>query len=149
MPLLSTGHVIIVRIKALMPSLALPLLRLPERPPAGRSVDSKRQRSPNDAVVVGIHLEGGFKGPAAGLVEGEGANGPVFAHAESLGQVLGLAQSLSNPLDQIDVTPSTSTTVTYAIATSPVPGPLPLFGAAAAFGWSRQLRARLRIRSGA
>lgn len=72
--------------------------------------------------------------------------GPVFAHAESLGQILGLAQSLSNPLDQIDVTPATSTTVTYAMATSPVPGPLPLFGAAAAFGWSRQLRARMAIR---
>lgn len=75
--------------------------------------------------------------------------GPVFAHSESLGQVLGLTQSLSNPLDQIDVTPATSTTVTYAIATSlvsPVPGPLPLFGAASAFGWSRQLRARLRSR---
>ncbi|MFN9646108.1 MAG: hypothetical protein ACK6BG_13560 [Cyanobacteriota bacterium] len=75
--------------------------------------------------------------------------GTVFAHSESLGQVLGLSQSLTNPLDQIDVTPATSTTVTYAIATSPVPGPLPLFGAAAAFGWSRQLRARLRSRTNA
>ncbi|MFN7738781.1 MAG: hypothetical protein ACK5RA_00775 [Cyanobacteriota bacterium] len=28
--------------------------------------------------------------------------------------------------------------------TAPVPGPLPHFGAAAAFGWSRQLRRRLK-----
>jgi hypothetical protein len=28
--------------------------------------------------------------------------------------------------------------------TAPVPGPLPLFGAAAAFGWSRQLRRRIK-----
>ncbi len=28
--------------------------------------------------------------------------------------------------------------------TTPVPGPLPLFGAAAAFGWSRHLRSRIR-----
>jgi hypothetical protein len=72
--------------------------------------------------------------------------GPVFAHSQSLSQVLGLTQSLSNPLDQIDVSPATSTPVTYAIATTPVPGPLPLFGAAAAFGWSRQLRSRLKSR---
>jgi hypothetical protein len=72
--------------------------------------------------------------------------GPVFAHGQSIGQVLGLTQSLTNPLDQIDVTPTTNTTVTYAIATTPVPGPLPLFGAAAAFGCSRQLRKRLGTR---
>ncbi len=72
--------------------------------------------------------------------------GPVFAHGESLGQVLGLVQSVSNPLDQIDVTPASNTTVPYAIATSPVPGPLPLFGAATAFGWSRRLRQRMDVR---
>jgi len=69
--------------------------------------------------------------------------GPVFAHGQSVGQVLGLTQSLSNPLDQIDVTPASNATLTYAIATAPVPGPLPLFGAAAAFSWTRQLRKRL------
>ena len=30
---------------------------------------------------------------------------------------------------------------------TPVPGPLPLFGAAAAFGWSRTLRRRIRSAS--
>ncbi len=72
--------------------------------------------------------------------------GPVFAHGESIGQVLGIVQSVTNPSDQIDVTPASNTTLTYAMATSPVPGPLPLFGAAAAFGWSRQLRKRLESR---
>ena len=72
--------------------------------------------------------------------------GPVFAHDQSVGQVLGITQSLSDPLDQIDVTPSTSDMVTYAIATAPVPGPLPLLGGAAAFGWSRQLRRRIETR---
>jgi hypothetical protein len=72
--------------------------------------------------------------------------GPVFAHGESLGQMLGLTQSISNPLDQIDVTPATNAMLTYAIASAPVPGPLPLFGAAAAFGWSRRLRKRIAVR---
>lgn len=70
--------------------------------------------------------------------------GPVFAHGATGSQVLGIAQSLTNINDQIDVTPSTSATVSYAIASAPVPGPLPLFGAAAAYGWSRQLRQRIR-----
>jgi hypothetical protein len=70
--------------------------------------------------------------------------GPVFAHDATASQVLGLAQSLTNINDQIDVTPSRTATVSYATATAPVPGPLPLFGAAAAYGWSRQLRQRIR-----
>lgn len=76
--------------------------------------------------------------------------GPVFAHGTTLSQVLGIAQSLTDINDQIDVTPSRSATVSYAIASTPppapVPGPLPLFGVAAAYGWSRQLRQRIRSR---
>lgn len=72
--------------------------------------------------------------------------GPIFAHRESIGQVLGIVQSVTDPFDQIDVTSASNATFTYAIATAPVPGPLPLFGAAAAFGWSRQLRKRLESR---
>ena len=37
---------------------------------------------------------------------------------------------------------------TYAqatLCTAPAPGPLPLFGAAAAFGFSRQLRKRIKL----
>jgi hypothetical protein len=58
--------------------------------------------------------------------------GPVFAYGQSVGQVLGLAQSISNPLDQIDVTPATNTSA--------------LFGVAAALGWSRQLKKRIEMR---
>jgi hypothetical protein len=73
--------------------------------------------------------------------------GPVFAYGQSGGQVMGLSQSISNPLDQINVAPATNAAVSYATAssTAAVPGPLPLFGAAAAFGWSRQLKKRMEI----
>lgn len=72
--------------------------------------------------------------------------GPVFAYAQSVGQVLAITQSLSDPLDQIDVTPATTGLVTYATARSPVPGPIPLLGSAAALCWSRKLRRRLKSR---
>jgi hypothetical protein len=74
---------------------------------------------------------------------------PVFPHGTTVSQVLGIAQSLTDINDQIDVTPAMSSTVSYAIATGqsvPVPGPLPLFGAAAFYGWSCQLRQRIRTR---
>jgi hypothetical protein len=85
---------------------------------------------------------------------GEGStagSGPLFAyeHNGSLFQVIGTLQDVSIgsvPGVLSDETRSTTATVKYAIATAPVPGPLPLFGAAAAFGWSRQLRRRIRIR---
>jgi hypothetical protein len=73
--------------------------------------------------------------------------GPVFAYAIDgpNDQVLGLASSLTDLNDQIDVTPATTAMVTYAIATTPVPLPLPLFGTAAGLGWARHLRRRLRV----
>jgi hypothetical protein len=82
---------------------------------------------------------------------GEGY-GPLFAYDydPSIAEVIGSLQDLSAPGSFIAGTPAASATVKYAIAnanaTTPVPGPLPLFGAAAAFGCSRQLRRRLRIR---
>jgi hypothetical protein len=84
------------------------------------------------------------------LGSGWSANeGPVFAYSvnTNLNEVSGIAQSLANPSFQLDVTPVRTATVSYAIASAPAPGPFPLFGAAAAFGWSRQLRQRLRIHS--
>lgn len=72
--------------------------------------------------------------------------GPVFAHGTTVSQVLGIAQSLTDINDQIGVTPARSTSVSYAIASAPVPAPIPLFGAAAVYGWSRQLRQRIRTR---
>jgi hypothetical protein len=74
--------------------------------------------------------------------------GPVFAYELSGTDILGISQNLTNPLGQKDETIATNADVNYAIATplnSPasVPAPLPVFGAAAAFGWSRQLRKRI------
>ena len=84
---------------------------------------------------------------------GEGSTagyGPLFAYDynASSAEVIGSLQDFSAPGSFIDGTPAATATVKYAIAnaTAPVPGPLPLFGAAAAFGCSRQLRRRIRIR---
>lgn len=84
---------------------------------------------------------------------GEGSTagyGPLFAYSydASISEVMGSLQDLSAPGSLIDGMASASTTVKFAIATTtaPVPGPLPLFGAAAAFGWSRQLRRRISNR---
>jgi hypothetical protein len=79
---------------------------------------------------------------------GEGSTagyGPLFAYDydPSIAEVIGSLQDLSAPGSFIDGTPAAGATVKYAIASAPVPGPLPLFGAAAAFGWSRQLRRRI------
>lgn len=74
--------------------------------------------------------------------------GPVFAYSldTSLNEVRGLAQSITDINDLIDVTASTVSTNTYAIA-SPlpdVPGPLPVLATATGWAWSRRLRQRLR-----
>lgn len=81
--------------------------------------------------------------------------GPVFAYGYSpagSGEVYGLAQNTQDIDDQLDLGPATplaaSSTYSYAYAKAntpvDVPAPMPLFGAAAAFGWSRRLRRRLR-----
>ena len=75
--------------------------------------------------------------------------GPVFAYELSGSDILGISQDLSNALSQNDETIANNLDVNYAIATplnsAPifVPAPLPVFGAAAAFGLSRQLRKRI------
>jgi hypothetical protein len=75
--------------------------------------------------------------------------GPVFAYELSGSDILGISQNLSNALSQNDETIANNFDVNYSIATplnsAPtfVPAPLPVFGAAAAFGWSRQLRKRI------
>ncbi|MEB3260296.1 MAG: hypothetical protein VKP63_06705 [Cyanobacteriota bacterium] len=71
--------------------------------------------------------------------------GPVFAYGATLGQALGLAPSLADPLDQIDVSPTSGAMVRYAIASTPVPGPLPLLGATELVLWSRRLRRRIAV----
>jgi len=75
--------------------------------------------------------------------------GPVFAYELSGTDILGISQNLTNTLSQKDETIADSVDVNYAIATplnsapASVPAPLPVFGAAAALGWSRQLRKRI------
>ena len=75
--------------------------------------------------------------------------GPVFAYELSGTDILGISQNLTSTLSQIDETIANNIDVNYAIitplnsATTSVPAPLPVFGAAAAFGWSRQLRKRI------
>jgi hypothetical protein len=75
--------------------------------------------------------------------------GPVFAYELSGTNILGISQNLTNPSSQSGETIANNADVKYAIVTplhsapTSVPAPLPLFGAAAAFGWSRQLRKRI------
>jgi hypothetical protein len=82
------------------------------------------------------------EGPSVGY-------GPVFAYEHSGTDILGISQNLSNPSSQQDETIAENAEVIYAIATPlnsapvSVPAPLPVFGAAAAFGWSRQIRKRI------
>jgi len=75
--------------------------------------------------------------------------GPVFAYELSGTDILGISQNLNDPLSQQDETIADNVDVNYAIVTplnsapASVPAPLPVFGAAAALGWSRQLRKRI------
>jgi len=75
--------------------------------------------------------------------------GPVFAYENSGTDILGWSQSITDTESQNFETIATTAGVNYAIATplfsapASVPAPLPVFGAAAAFGWSRQLRKRI------
>jgi hypothetical protein len=58
-----------------------------------------------------------------------------FANA---GDVIGFRQS------SIDSRFGSATTIITGFNSADVPGPLPIFGAAAAFGWSRKLRKRIK-----
>jgi hypothetical protein len=98
-----------------------------------------------------------------GAAVGEGILANAFATQVGLG--LGLPNSGTGPafgyrdfggIQNFRVNSSNTTfnqavghgqTFTYAQATlyTPVPGPLPLFGAAAAFGFSRKLRKRIKL----
>jgi hypothetical protein len=99
-----------------------------------------------------------------GAAVGEGILANAFATQVGLG--LGLPNSGTGPafgyrnfggIQNFRVNSSNTTfnqavghsqTFTYAQATlytAPVPGPLPLFGAAAAFGFSRKLRKRIKL----
>jgi hypothetical protein len=85
---------------------------------------------------------------------GGNTSGPVFAYQEGLGLLDGrnwcTASCMSNP-DYYYSTAGESLVYAQAtpLYTAPVPAPLPLFGAAAAFGFSRQLRKRIKRAPGA
>jgi len=73
--------------------------------------------------------------------------GPIFAYAADLGGYpnlygKGYAKTVEGPVNDMVAQPQTASFTWAQI--SPVPGPLPLFGAAAAFGFSRKLRKRIK-----
>ena len=75
-------------------------------------------------------------------------SGPAFSYQTNTGATVGknwcTANCMSNP-DLIFVVYANSATYAQAtLYTPPVPAPLPLFGAAAAFGFSRNLRNRIK-----
>jgi hypothetical protein len=75
-------------------------------------------------------------GPTSGF-------GPVFAYDLDMAGIIGLSQSLTDPLSQnVEIIPWDAS-VSYAATTQPVPSPLPIFGAIAAFGLSRRIRKRI------
>jgi len=92
---------------------------------------------------------------ALGAPNFSGNYGPIFADSFSAGipdaelppQVSGRTYRIpSGPVQ--NAVPAPDAVVTYAQATlytAPAPGPLPLFGAAAAFGFSRKLRKRIKL----
>ena len=97
----------------------------------------------------------GAVGAAPGAPNYGGDYGPIFAYSYNPGssenetppQVLGRLYRISTSSTQ-SAAPAPDAVFTYAQATlytAPAPGPLPLFGAAAAFGFSRQLRKRIKL----
>jgi len=83
-----------------------------------------------------------------------GAVGPYFAYGISsvnLGFVrFNVVTSTAETIigNSIDLPARLNANLTWATATRAVPGPLPILGVAAAFGFSRQLRKRIRLHKG-
>jgi len=99
----------------------------------------------NDILAVEFAQQANFQlgsGPTSGY-------GPVFAYEVSGTDVMGISQNLTDTLSQNVEMIADNAAVNYAIATplnsapASVPAPLPVFGAAAALGWSRQIRKRI------
>jgi hypothetical protein len=85
-------------------------------------------------------------GSGLGLPNSSGNQGPYFGHGTTTTQVT--IEYFDNPQNVVDggtTAKSNSRTWAQAELVPPVPGPLPLFGAAAAFGFSRKLRQRIKI----
>ena len=99
-------------------------------------------------------------GTSLGYVEptGDGASfwGPMFAWGPAPCFATGPCgarylfanggiQIIGAPADYLSKTAYAWAQATEVASAAPVPGPLPLFGAAAAFGFSRQLRKRIKL----
>jgi hypothetical protein len=99
------------------------------------------------ALAVGAGL--GLNTPGCGSVCP--FYGPLFAYSQPGNFYTYYYDSRTPSTAQFNSVPGTLTKQ-YAQATltvSPAPGPLPLFGAAAAFGFSRKLRKRIKLAPGA
>jgi len=74
---------------------------------------------------------------------------PSFTRALQLGNQGNYSPTLGDSnmtsLNSENNSASTNSLVFSPVSSAAVPGPLPLLGAAAAFGWSRQLRRRIKI----
>jgi hypothetical protein len=88
---------------------------------------------------------------STGSTNGDGALGPLFSYKATPGE-MGSIDGIIYKIDTFQALPAgfaPGFEYTYAVATlytapTPAPSPLPLFGAAAAFGFSRQLRKRIK-----
>ncbi len=89
---------------------------------------------PNDATNVGPYFGNGATEDMGSLFVGYSAFSPSF------GDGSGLMETAT-----LDGVTSTWAQATPYTAPAPVPGPLPLLGAAAAFGFSRKLRKRIKL----
>ncbi len=96
---------------------------------------------------------------ADNLFQWDGTNSSAIIADDGIGfstdysQDAFIGYSFSSLFAPVDYTLSTfsgsdgviiSSSLSPVLATAPVPSPIPLFGAAAAFGWSRQLRRRIK-----
>jgi len=91
------------------------------------------------ATQVGL----AFGLPNSGLVVSP--SGPAFGY-RLFSQVQSIqVDNFNNPIDQGVNDGQTFTYAQATLYTAPAPGPLPLFGAAAAFGFSRKLRKRIKL----
>jgi hypothetical protein len=99
------------------------------------------------AIAVGLGL-----GPNPGCGSICPNNGPLFSYSKPGEGFRSKQYDNTNPSTTLDQPANGNLTQRYAVGTvipSPAPGPLPLLGAAAAFGFSRKLRKRIKLAPGA
>ena len=80
--------------------------------------------------------------------------GPIFGYVANLGgspnnYAKGWIRTPNGAIADLPIQPQTASFTWAQVAPASVPGPLPVFGAAAAFGFSRKLRRRIKLAQGA